>query len=665
VAEMFAVKALRPLQETVVALAEREFSRPTLVLIEAPMGEGKTEAAFYLHDQFQERAGQRGMYVALPTQATSNQMFERTVKFLARRYPTDKVNLHLAHGQASLDERYAALRLACEDESEPETGGRVVAEEWFTPKKRALLSPFAVGTVDQALLSVLQVRHGFVRLFALAGKVVVIDEVHAYDTYTSTLLDRLIEWLSELGSSVVLLSATLPRRRRTELLKAYTGVDDGPVTETSYPRITWVSRDKRPESVQVEARKQPPFKLRRFGPKAGAVARELVETIGESGGCAAWVCNTVAEAQSVYNTLKDMYKDPGIKLSLLHSRFPYEERHKRELEALNDFGKDSLKREDEPGYHPRPDKAILVATQIIEQSLDLDFDVMISRVAPIDLLLQRLGRVHRHEGRVRPRVFPDPELWLLEPETGADGLPEFGFDSKIYDEYVLIRSWLALREIEHIHIPGQIEELIEKVYDPQGLCARDAELPVVIRDGLDRAWRDAEQKRQDDTNEAKKKIILSPRAGGNLNDHFNADLKDNENPEVKPKAQAATRLCRPSVSLLCLYDASDGAISIDPQGRQVVDPVREPDLETTRALLLREVKITHPAIVGHFLERNHERPGERGRPLGWRSSPHLRHHRPAVFRNGICAVEGGWSMRLHAELGIVILKGAEEVDQED
>ena len=158
--------------------------------------------------ELQRRFGHRGLYVALPTKATGNAMFKRTLKFLRHQGTDRKLDLQLLHGAALLNDTFQNLRLS--GIHDPATGGEIRAGEWFTHKKRALLSEYGVGTVDQALLPILPVRHNFVRLWGLANRVVVFDEIHAYDAYTGTLLIHLLRWLLALGSSVVLLSATLP-----------------------------------------------------------------------------------------------------------------------------------------------------------------------------------------------------------------------------------------------------------------------------------------------------------------------------------------------------------------------------------------------------------------------------------------------------------------------
>ena len=181
------------------------------------MGEGKTEAAFFAHLEMQRRFRHRGLYVALPTKATGNAMFKRTLKFLQDQGKDRKLDLQLLHGGTVLNDTYQNLRIS--GIHDQERGGEIRAGEWFTHKKRALLSEYGVGTVDQAILPILPVRHNFVRLWGLANRVVIFDEIHAYDAYTGTLLVQLLCWLLALGSSVVLLSATLSpsiRRRLAE-----------------------------------------------------------------------------------------------------------------------------------------------------------------------------------------------------------------------------------------------------------------------------------------------------------------------------------------------------------------------------------------------------------------------------------------------------------------
>ena len=395
------------------------------------MGEGKTEAAMYLADRFAARLGQRGCYFALPTQATSNQMFTRVREFLKGRYPDNIVNLQLLHGHAALNAEFQTLlqsadaepECVCEDNDLHDHRPGVIAAEWFTYRKRGLLAPFGVGTIDQALLAVLQTRHVFVRLFGLAHKTVIIDEVHAYDAYMTTLLERLLEWLAALGSSVVLLSATLPKARRDALASAYVKGLGGNIAlppDDRYPRLTWVGQaDSGSRHVETSERSSRKLSLQWIDgavPKDGDAfpLGERLRVALEAGGCAAVICNTVTQAQKVYLALKEYFvgnADDGAPiLDLLHARFLFKDRDERERRCLVRFGKpgalvdfgDKDLREVR-----RPNRAVLVATQVIEQSLDLDFDLMVSDHAPVDLILQRAGRLHRHPRADRPEASGD------------------------------------------------------------------------------------------------------------------------------------------------------------------------------------------------------------------------------------------------------------------
>lgn len=259
--DLFPGRTPRRMQQTIIENAAH-FTSPALVVIEAPMGEGKTEAALFLADRWCVADGGRGVFFALPTQATSTSMFTRVRGFLGQRFPADMVTLNLLHGHAALSEELQAMQrqgyhllhaMAVYDDQDAAvqsddavTAGAVVANEWFASSKRALLAPFGVGTIDQGLMAALGVKHGFVRHLGLSTKTVLIDEVHSYDVYMTTLLKRLIEWLGAHRIPVVLLSATLPSQRRQELLAAYAcGAgwmsSDESVIATPYPRVSWVT----------------------------------------------------------------------------------------------------------------------------------------------------------------------------------------------------------------------------------------------------------------------------------------------------------------------------------------------------------------------------------------------------------------------------------------
>ncbi len=637
-----AIERPTPVQEAAVALAD-DLAGPALVILEVPTGEGKTEAALYLADQGASGGGSQGFYFALPTMATSDQMFGRVRDFLERRHGDGPVPLQLLHGHAALSAEFEVLQDAAEKLFDPTAVGedepsdrRVVASEWFTHRKRGLLGPFGVGTVDQGLLAVLQTWHVFVRLFGLAGKTVIVDEVHAYDAYMTALLERLLEWLAALGCPVALLSATLPRAKRVALEEAYRkGLGaTGPAPaapEARYPRVTWADRDGRgAREVGASPRATRTIRLKWLAPAARGpddLGRRLSRALAP-GGCAAVVCNTVQRAQEVYGALKTHFPAPDAgdgapELDLLHARYPYEDRKAREKRAYARFGP--------PGAGTRrPHRAVLVATQVIEQSVDLDFDLMVTDMAPADLLLQRAGRLRRHAREGRPGQA-EPTLWVVSPEVGPDGVPRFeASDEWVYDGHVLLRTWLALRERGAIAVPGDVEALIEATYGEQGP-------PAGLGGAMAKAWQETLARRtkeiEEDAWEASARWIPSPVALEDIKS-LTADSRDEDHPEWHKSNQALTRLTGPTVEVVCL-DAEPGPVP--------------PGLEAAKGLLQRSLPLSHGAVAPALLRDE--------TPPAWRRSALLRHHRALVFDSGHRRV-GRFDLRLDPELGLVIEKGA-------
>lgn len=651
-------------------------SHPALVIVEAPTGEGKTEAAWLLADRWAIAGTQRGVYVAMPTQATSDGLFGRVRSFLEHRYSAtgerQRVVLQLLHGHASLSAEFAALRGQpgglpepnVSDEMRPLGGvGAVIAGEWFTHRKRGLLAPFGVGTIDQALLGVLRVRHVFVRLFGLAVRTVIIDEAHAYDTYMSTLLERLLEWLGALSTSVVVLSATLPSERRRRLAQAYlrglTGTSELVLLpDVPYPRVTWVT------AMGADAAHAP---ASRTGSKAislewigasspgdnlaGILAERLRAALVD-GGCAAVVCNTVRQAQDLYRALQPHFPglaDDGLpELDLLHARFCFVDRRERERRVLKRFGKPGGTVTLPDGMVApvrRPRRAVLVATQIIEQSLDLDFDLMVSQVAPIDLLLQRAGRLHRHWRDERPPRLTVPRLWLLAPKLDEHNIPRFGIGTEwIYNRHLLLRTWLALRAREHIVVPDDVEDLIGLVYDEHEL---PGELSPELRAELARTRAELDAQFEADENEAAKRWLRRPSFRGGLWE-LTRDLKEEDAPDFHASHQALTRLAEPSLTVVLLYGSPESP-RLEPGDEKALDLRLKPDLDLARSLLERSVPVSGRWNVS-LLQR------KTTVPPGWQQSPLLWHVRPLFLdERGQCALdEGRWSLRLDPELGLVI-----------
>ena len=617
------------IQQAVIA-QEDDLRPPCLVILEAPTGCGKTEIALYLADRWAQRDGQQGMYVAMPTTATSNQMYGRVYKFLGRRYPGDLINLLLAHSQAAFDEQVQAIRLSTidDDEKEDTEHGRIAAMSWFLPRKRTLLAPFAVGTVDQALMSVLQTKHFFVRLYGLNHKTVIFDEAHAYDTYMSTLFQRLLAWLAAIGTSVIVLSATLPAQTRRELVAAYTGNTQAALPETPYLRLTWTSA----QGIKTFALPVPPprqVNVEWVGREPEAIVQALSEKL-KGGGCAAVICNTVGRAQVVYEALRDAQIVLADDLLLFHARFPLGWRQQIEKAVLDRFGKNGQ----------RPERAIVVATQVIEQSLDLDFDLMVSDLAPVDLVLQRVGRLHRHEDTVRPDSLSAPTLLLAKPAF-RDELPAFESDAHVYEAYVLLRSYLALRDRAQLTLPADTTEMIESVY---GRAELDETQPEPWRGALIASYR----KMQDEQRGAERKAQGNLIRGPEHERLFSEPLLglEEDNPDVHRAFQALTRLIEPGVSLVCLHQTPQG-LALDPDGTGApISRDEPPDTDLTMKLLQQTVTVQHRGVVNQLL-------GEKP-PRGWRRNASLRHHRLAVFTDGVCALGGGYELKLSRELGLQI-----------
>jgi CRISPR-associated endonuclease/helicase Cas3 len=420
---------------------------PGVYVIEAPMGMGKTEAALGAAYQLLASGKAKGIYFALPTQATSNRIHRRMDKFIKRICP-ESVSTKLIHGNSWLMMGEISVTPKIEEKS-----GR----DWFASAKKALVAPFGVGTIDQALLGVVAAKHFFVRHFALAGKVVILDEVHSYDLYTGTLIDKLITTLESLGCIVIVLSATLTRQRRDRILSFPDNTTEMDSTDMSYPLISG-----RREGIPIKSADAIPPASRdtyiRFI-QADAASSKAV-ALAKKGGAVLWICDTVDSAQSTYKRLKTM-DVVDIKLGLLHSRFPFWRREELEEEWMQRLGKDGKNR----------CGCILVSTQIVEQSVDLDADLIITELAPTDMLLQRMGRLWRHEREARPNS--QPEFFVIEEEKTLSALrtmeamaikSSFGGKAYVYSPYILLRTLNLWKGISSITIPHDIRPLIESTY---------------------------------------------------------------------------------------------------------------------------------------------------------------------------------------------------------
>jgi len=623
-----AIATPRPLQRAMEA-ALGDASGPTLLLVEAPMGEGKTEAALLAHCVLQARNGHRGLYFALPTQATGNAMFTRLRRFLEGFGSGRAFDIQLVHGLAALNQDAQRLRgpvLAGVDDGSNEEASELAtvrAAEWFSARKRALLSEYGAGTVDQALVSVLPVRHQFVRMFGLANRVVVLDEVHAYDTYTSGLIADLLRWLRALGSSAVVMSATLPASTRQKLISAW-GAPASAAALPAYPRITRVDADGQ-RDVEVAAfghsTRRSQVQLHKIGAEVEhLVAEALAQT--EHGGCLLVLVNTVDRAQVIYSALA-AHAGVAEVTRLFHARFPAGQRQTIEDDLVRDFGPDAIH---------RPQRAIVVATQVAEQSLDVDFDALISDLAPVDLLLQRLGRVHRHcrDGQ-RPAHLQQPCLWV----AGLGKYPELPKRS-LYPMVGVLRTAQLLAERHQLDLPVDIDALVQACYAKDTLPSPSAEWEDAMRSAMETemlAEKDAEAKC----------IQNSIGAPDDVSAYVNwrSDKEDDESAyAVHPAMRAVTRLGADALRVLLVYRGASG-VSLLPGG----PPIATSGVNAA-TLLASVVPVSHRGLVSAL----------RKLPVpDWASKDSLLRGVAVLELDGTGAVAlGPWQVQLDARLGLRI-----------
>lgn len=415
-----------------------------LYILEAATGSGKTEAALFAAYKLISEGHNNGFYFGLPTKLTSDRIHSRVQDFVNKICEV-RVPVMLSHGSAWLNDEVMKIIESGGNEMSP--GG-----SWFCPRKRTLLAPFGVGTIDQALFAVMNVKHYFVRAFGLAGKVIILDEVHSYDIYTGTILDKLAEFARKAGCSVIILSATLTRERK----KTFFHSSSFPETD-HYPLITVENASGMKTETAEDARTKHVGISFMSRDEIGKVAEEAVRR-AESGQSVLWICNTVAGAQSSYKLLNSMKKDKSFDAGLLHSRFLVGRRRELEDKWMERLGKTAK----------RSGGSVLVATQVVEQSVDIDADYMISELAPSDMLIQRIGRLWRHPREDRPAK--NPECLIISENLKSAGNEEELINllgennSKVYAPYVLWKTWRVWENIKSIQMPADIRKILEATY---------------------------------------------------------------------------------------------------------------------------------------------------------------------------------------------------------
>lgn len=654
----------RPMQSTARQLAS-ESQEPGMIIVEAGMGEGKTEAALMCAEILAEKFGHGGVFVGLPTQASTNAMFERVTHWL-EQFPLEEgqapPTTFLAHGKRDLNETYHAVYKEAwrryfgphvrDESNKKQLHGSVVAHSWLTDRRRGLLAPFTIGTIDHALMLALKMRFVTLRHLAFAGKVVVLDEVHAADTYMSQFLEDALDWLGAMGVPVVMLSATLPASRREAFIRAYQGHtkrSEKPrqvsLPVEAYPRLTLAERSGRiiersSESTGVVRE----LTIHRLG-NAPEDLLELIKHKGKDGGRVAVIRNTVREVQETSELLREAF--PNAHHYISHARFMGNDRAERDNLLLDRFGKG--------GSAPEGELSIVVASQTIEQSLDLDFDLMITDLAPVDLILQRSGRLHRHTQRdaIRPPLLCEAELWISGVDWNATPFAPSGGSCAVYGEHLLLRTALALGLVDksevQVQIPADIPELVDRTYE------RPVHPPASWEDALEKA----EQKFIEQTQEARRKpqaaLLHEPSTMKDIFGLVSGGLSEDGTDE---RVSIGVRDAADNVEVL-VAQMINGQLCI-PQwvcehGGTPLPMYEAPPADVARILKRCSLNITehllHKTNIDSFIEHL-----ERSAMVDWQDSPELRGELILVFNEDLTYSTDWFTMHYDPTFGLKVVK---------
>lgn len=433
----------RAVQKCMIEIAQT-VDDPGLFILEAPMGCGKTEAALSCAELIASKCKKNGLFFGMPTQATANGIFPRVVNWAEKQSEEFYHCVQLQHGNAALNETFQKIQRGIPEE---ESNSGVIVHSWFCDSKKSCLADFVVATVDQLLMLALKRRHVMLLHLGLSEKVIIIDEVHAYDTYMNQYLERTLQWLGAYHTPVILLSATLPSKRRMSLVRAYLNQKtSNEVFEKNiaYPLLTWTDGGKIMQKALPYNADKKTIRISKCNNKD---LIEIVRSAVSFGGCVGIIMNTVSHAQSAAKLIQNEITD---NILLCHAQYIIPDRAAKEKILLERIGSDS-KPEKRQGF-------VVIGTQVLEQSLDIDFDILITDICPVDFLLQRIGRLQRHS-RKRPNEFSQPVCYVLTDEYDDDN----SGSKSIYG------TWLLKETLEHIPdivtLPDDISPIVQKVYD--------------------------------------------------------------------------------------------------------------------------------------------------------------------------------------------------------
>lgn len=416
--------APRPAQESIGSVSHDE----QLVILEAETGSGKTEAALWHFVRLFEAGRVDSLYLALPTRAAAKQIHGRVHQVMQRVFGDAAPEPILAvpgYFRAGEHEGQALPGWKVRWDDDGGADERRLLARWAAESsKRYLAATVSVGTVDQAMLAALQVKHAHLRSAALSRSLLVIDEVHASDRYMSEIQTHLLKTHLGRGGYAMLMSATLGSVARVKWLTQQRRAKEPPfevAVNTPYPAV-WIERKEEPDAPSSDNREKRVAMSLAPSWTAEEAARQAIAA-ASAGAKVLIIRNTVATALETFRAVeaaggRNLLWNVNDEPALHHSRFAPEDR-----ELLDK----SVERVLSPRADQRPDGGLIViGTQTLEQSLDIDADMLITDLCPADVLLQRIGRLHRHS-LSRPEGFEVPRCVVLSPESGLDAFtaPKF------------------------------------------------------------------------------------------------------------------------------------------------------------------------------------------------------------------------------------------------
>jgi CRISPR-associated endonuclease/helicase Cas3 len=435
------------LQKSVIELLDNKERKSGMLLISAPMGMGKTETSLYAASLMSSRCRGNGFWFALPTQATTNAIFERCHTISANLFK-ESVPISLMHSNSSLVaalDDFTVKRPVASNEPisniDDTNDDAAYISEYLTERKMGGFSTISVSTIDQLIVADLRFKHNALRWLAIAGKTLILDEIHDFDEYTFEIIQNCVEWAGHLQIPVIVMSATLSGESQRKLIRKYSGkkiAETLTIPDAGIKPPAWVfsNKDEILLSDTILEPKYPTYDLMVKEVDGWlSSAKEIVSKNTEK--TILITCHTVDQAIATRNHLSQYAP------TLLHSRMEPMRKNLVIKELLEITGKNGNRK-----------PYILVSTQIVQQSMDIDFDILITPLCPLPDFLQRVGRVARHD-RIMDSL---PEIHvLIAPETETDALLP-------YDEWELFLTKKILEEIgsQKIDIKKSLYRFFEK-----------------------------------------------------------------------------------------------------------------------------------------------------------------------------------------------------------